>query len=292
MMHALFKQAVQTAGAMGPVLCFDMGGTKMRAAISNDARTLEEPAVELNEQEFERGMLLAQKLGERVLGGNKPRMVVVGVAGILSSSGAELYSSPHLPKWSEQPLLERLRDMFSCPIRIENDAALAGLGEAAHGAGRGHRIVAYMTVSTGIGGARIVEGRIDAKAVAFEPGHQVIDLARMREIGGGELEGIASGSAIERRFDILPKDLIDAKIIAELAGSIGVGVSNTILHWSPDIVVMGGSIMTGKNAVPIKDVEHHVRERLEFLPRIPAFSLAVLGDFAGLHGALAYASQT
>lgn len=290
-MSIFFKRKGLLPQSSGPVLVFDMGGTKMRAAISRDGMMLEEPVVALNEQEFEKGVALARELGARVLRGEKPRLVVAGVAGILSSSGTEVYSSPHLPKWSDKPLVERLRDAFMCPIRIENDAALAGLGEATYGAGRGHAIVAYLTVSTGIGGARIVEGRIDMKSTAFEPGHQVIDMYTFDKEGKGELEGLASGSAIERQYNIAPKDLIDTAIIERLSSVLSIGISNTILHWSPDIVVLGGSIMTGQNSVPLKDIEQHVREQLQFLPRIPAFALSKLGDFAGLHGALAYAQR-
>jgi glucokinase len=50
-----------------------------------------------------------------------------------------------------------------------------GLGEAVFGAGKGREIVVYMTISTGVGGARIVGGKIDASAMGFEPGHQIID---------------------------------------------------------------------------------------------------------------------
>lgn len=260
----------------------------MRAAVCRDGVTLEEPMIVRNKEAFEDGIALAQSLGEQVLEGAHPRLVIVGIAGVLSTGGTSLFYTPNLPQWQGKPLLERLRDSFGCPIRIENDAALAGLGEAVYGSGKGHSIVAYLTVSTGVGGARIVESRIDAKAVGFEPGHQVI-----REDHGkdGELERLVSGTAIGEHFGIAPRELSDKKILGELARTLAVGVSNTILHWSPDIVVMGGSIMTGENPIPMKEMETAVRETLSYLPRIPAFAVAKLGDVAGLHGGLAYGLQ-
>lgn len=284
-----FLKQKQRPSATGPILVFDMGGTKLRAAVCSDGVTLEEPVIVHNSQNFRDAMQLVRDAGFQALRGRNPRLVVAGVAGILATGGTKLFSSPHLPQWSGEPLIERLRDSFLCPVRLENDAALAGLGEAVYGAGRGHAIVAYLTVSTGIGGARIVEKRIDAKAVGFEPGHQVVDASRRHEEDGGEFEALASGSAIWARFGIAPKELTDKKRIAELTEIVSIGVSNTILHWSPDIVVMGGSIMLGQNPIPIREVEASVKERLDFLPRIPSFSLAKLGDAAGLHGALAYA---
>ena len=58
---------------------------------------------------------------------------------------------------------------------LANDSDLDGLGEATVGAGKGFNIVAYITVSTGIGGVRIVGGKIDVSTYGFEPGHQIID---------------------------------------------------------------------------------------------------------------------
>lgn len=284
-MRAFFRSKELFPHQSGPVLVFDMGGTKMRAAVCRDSVTLEEPMIVRNKEDFEEGMALAYSLGEQVLEGERPRLVVVGIAGVLGVGGTSLFYTPHLPGWEGKPILERLRDAFACPIRIENDAALAALGEAVYGAGRGHAIVAYLTVSTGVGGARIVEGQIDAKAVGFEPGHQII---REDEGEEGELERLVSGTAIGGRFGIAPRELSDKKALSDLARTLSVGVSNTILHWSPDAVIMGGSIMTGENAIPIKEVEAAVRARLSYLPRIPAFALASLGDVGGLHGGLAY----
>src|SRR6185436_9338463 len=54
-----------------------------------------------------------------------------------------------------------LNKLFNCPVYLENDAALCGLGEASVGAGQGSKIMVYLTISTGVGGARIVGGKID-----------------------------------------------------------------------------------------------------------------------------------
>lgn len=57
---------------------------------------------------------------------------------------------------------------------LANDADLVGLGEAVYGAGKGYKVVAYFTVSTGVGGARIVNKRIDKGVFSFEPGWQYV----------------------------------------------------------------------------------------------------------------------
>jgi len=78
-------------------------------------------------------------------------------------------------------------------VFIENDASIVGLGEAVSGAGMGEEIVVYITVSTGVGGTRIVSGEIDEHAYGFEPGHELINMQ-------DSLEDLVSGTAVEERL--------------------------------------------------------------------------------------------
>ena len=100
-----------------------------------------------------------------------------------------LVNAPHLPGWIRKPFSERLKAELACPVFLENDSAIVALGEAHHGAGKGDDIMAYLTVSTGMGGARIVHGAIDVNVFGFEPGHQYIDFDTSAY--GGALSGLA-----------------------------------------------------------------------------------------------------
>ena len=125
-------------------------------------------------------------------------------------------------------LIPDLTKTVGRPLYLENDAALAGLGEATLGAGRGRDIVAYLTISTGVGGVRIVDGKIDRKAVGFEPGQQIINFA---DNESQTLEANVSGQALQKKYGIKPHDLTDQKIWQEVARTLAYGIYNTILHW-------------------------------------------------------------
>jgi hypothetical protein len=69
-------------------------------------------------------------------------------------------------------------------------------------------------------------------------------------------------------------------------------LANSILHWSPDVVVLGGSIIVGPhNTLPLERIEKKLRELLPHLPQIPKLKKATLGDLGGLHGAMALVRQ-
>lgn len=206
-----------------------------------------------------------------------------GVAGVLDTQKERLVCAPHLPAWNGKPLKKELQKAFDvAPVALENDTALAGLGEAVYGAGKGRRIVAYVTVSTGVGGSRIVNKKIDENAMGFEPGHQIIDV---RAKNGGSLEELISGTALAACFGKKPEKISDQEVWREAADMLAVGLHNTIVHWSPDIVVLGGAVM--RNKIPFDATVRSLAKRMKIFSVLPQVRLAALGDFGGLWGALA-----
>ena len=129
----------------------------------------------------------------------------IGVAapGPLDSSTGVIFDPPNLPGWQHVPLRDIFTERFHIPIFIENDANTAGLGEHMFGAGRGCNNLVYMTISTGIGGGIIIDGKIleGASGTAGEMGHMTIDWHGERCTCGniGCLEAIASGTSIARK---------------------------------------------------------------------------------------------
>ena len=108
---------------------------------------------------------------------------------------------------------------------LENDAALVGLGEATDGAGKGSAILAYVTISTGVNGARIVDGQIDRATYGFEIGEQYVDDSART------FEELVSGRAIAARFNIPPRELgKDHPVWDELARFTARALHNAIAH--------------------------------------------------------------
>ncbi len=255
----------------------------MRVAFSSDGESFEAPHSVLTPSSYEDGLRLFIDTAERCAGGRKIEAVCGGIAGPFTEQSRSLIGSPNLGDWIGKPLKNNLEEQLQVPIYIENDSAIVGLGEAVYGAGKGAEIVAYITVSTGVGGARIVGGRIDNKALGFEPGHQLLDYKE-----AVTLEKLVSGKALEIETGRPPKEITDPQVWEDRARILAVGLHNTIVHWSPHLLVLGGSMITGNPAIPLESVERHLKETLKIFPELPTIKKAELGDFGGLWGALAY----
>ncbi len=286
-------------------ILFDIGGTKMRITLSRDGETFEEPKILDTPADFDAAMALIQTTVLAMTGGAKITAAGGGVAGkLLCTHGkgeahanvcSTLLIGPHLAGWNGKAIEFVLEDILKAPVYMQNDASIVGLGEAVVGAGKGHEVVAYMTVSTGVGGARIVNQEIDLSIMGFEPGHQIIDasgmLCKNTVCGTGlDLEGAVSGSAITARYGKKPYEITDPIFWDEMARVLAYGLNNTIVHWSPDIVVIGGSMMK-EIGIPIDRVRAHLRGILQIFPELPLIEKATLGDIGGLHGALAFIKQ-
>lgn len=274
------------------LLLFDIGATKTRLALS-DGKTVGEPVVIPTAENI--GMSIAhirETAASLLQKGQKLTEALGGVAGALDAQKTMLAHAPNLPLWNQKPLKGELERALGVPVRLENDSALVGLGEAVYGAGRGKRIVAYITVSTGVGGARIVESRIDQNAMGFEPGHQIIAMnggggSACRVCGdAGCLEGLISGSSFQARFGRHPADITDEAVWRDAAHTLAVGLVNVIVHWSPDIVVLGGAMIQNKVGIPFDETALVLKQRMKIFSRLPEMRKATLGDTSGLWGAL------
>lgn len=270
-------------------ILFDIGGTKMRIAFSADGKGFDEPKVIPTPKEFDKGIEEFKKAARELSGGERIRAAAGGIAGPLDREKTKLVRSPHVSGWVGKPLREELRKILNAPVYLENDAAMAGLGEAAYGEGKGKRIVVYMTVSTGVGGVRIVDGEIDKSAMGFEPGHQIIDadgtLCPECKSVPGYLERYVSGTALEMRYRKKAYEIEDPDVWDEAARFLAYGLNNTIVHWSPDVVILGGSV---SGRIPLDKVRVYLADILKIFPEPPLITRAVLGDFVGLYGALQF----
>ncbi|MEX0931610.1 MAG: ROK family protein [Candidatus Paceibacterota bacterium] len=274
-------------------ILFDIGGSKMRVAYTSDLKTFEDPKIVNTPDSFEEGISLFESIAKECAQGRKIEGLAGDVSGILMTDRASLYHSPNKLGWVGKPILSELKKRFDVPVCIENDAGVVGLGEAVHGAGKGHSAVMYITVSTGVGGAKIVNGEIAPHVMGFEPGHQIIDIDNtLCEKFGyqtpGTLEHLVSGSATTHRFKCKPYEIPQSDELWEILASwLGVGISNSIFHWTPDVVVLGGSMIVGDPVILVDRVEHYAKQQLGIYPQMPVFKKAELGAVGGLWGALA-----
>lgn len=281
-----------TAPHTASYLLCDIGGTQTRVAVADSLAEIREYRSFATPKIFAAGMKELVKTGRALC--HAPVAVVVGVRGIMMEDRSGIQADGILSDWAGQSIVAALSKEFGVPVLVENDTALAGLGEAHFGAGKGIEIVAYHTISTGVGGVKIVEGQIDVASVGFEPGHQILDIDRT--ILGIDitptLENLVSGTALEERFGMKAPEIPQSDTVwDELAEYLAQGLHNTILYWSPDMIILGGAMIMGDPAIPLEAVRKYTVASMNPAVPTPFITKGTLGDAAGLYGGLVLLEQ-
>lgn len=275
---------------------FDIGGTKTKVAVSEDLQTITDSVQFDTPKKCVDGVKKISDAAVKILDGSKIRAVAGGIRGILDDEKGTIVHDPggSLSGWVDEPLVEKLKKALGAEVHLENDAALAGMGEAVFGAGAGHEIVVYHTISTGVGGAKIESGLLDEYRQGFEPGHQILDVDHT--ILGDDieptLENLVSGSAVEKRMGIKPEDIPQSDALwDQLAYYLAHGLRNSILYWSPDVIVLGGAMIVGNPRIVLDEIIAQTNEVLGEVSEAPLILDAALGDESGIYGAMALLNQ-
>src|SRR5438067_758994 len=126
--------------------------------------------------------------------------VGIGFGGPVDDATRTVIKSHQIEGWDNFPLADWIADLVGLPAVLGNDADVAGLAEALHGAGKGLSPIFYITVGSGIGGGLIIDGEIyrGAGRGAAEIGH--IRFAG-EDLGYNTVEHFASGWSIEKNAD-------------------------------------------------------------------------------------------
>lgn len=307
---------------MSDTVGLDLGGTKIFGARVDDRGTIvEEHRVETPTTAD--GLVdalagLAARLGEGL-------PVGVGAAAMVGPGGVTL-GAPNVAALQGLPLAERLERVLGAPALVDNDANAAAWGEVRHGAARGHDHVLVVTLGTGVGGGIVSGGRLlrGAHGFAAEIGHfQVADDGPRCPCGErGHWEAMASGQALGRlgreaaaagrAREVVERaggdagavtgvhvgdaaragDPEAARIVAELARWVAVGLAGLVNVLDPELVVVGGGLVR-LGDVLLDPVRDEFRGRIEApgdRPEVPIVA-AELGERAGAIGAAALARE-
>ena len=206
------------------------------------------------------------------------------------------------PGWADTDLLGTLQSALPVPAGFDTDVNAAALGEYRWGAGHGFSSVLYLTVGTGIGGGFCHEGKLLHGLLHPEMGHIRLphDLTRDPFPGacpwhGDCLEGLASGAAMEARWQTLGQHLPEDHPAWDLeAHYLGVACANFHCTLSPQRIILGGGVMEAPGL--LEKVRHYMMESLANYLRHPALAETLvspgLGNRSGLCGALALAEQS
>ena len=201
--------STNTSNELPLVIGVDLGGTQIRTAVLHGPNMLsrvssligKDPAPErIIPHMFATVEEALEQAGTKL---NQIAGIGVATPGPMDYKTGVILAPPNLPGWERVPLRDLFIEHFHTPVFVENDAHTAGLGEYMFGAGRGCSNMVYLTISTGIGGGVIIDGKIveGASGMAGELGHMTIDWHGERCNCGniGCLEAIASGTGIARK---------------------------------------------------------------------------------------------
>jgi len=313
------------------VVGVDLGGTKILTALAgSDGQIIAEQKIPTESAKGQEHVItrivhtVEHVLQAAGVEREQVRALALGAPGPVDTANGVIRFAPNL-MWHDVPICRMLEQHLSLPVFLDNDANLATLGEHVYGAGQGVNHMIYMTVSTGIGGGLILDGKLyrGASGVAGEIGHMVVmpggPLCRCGKRGC--MEAVASGTAIAREARELAArgqgenilaiaggviaaitaetvanaaeagDLTALDIIKHAARYLGIGLANIITLLNPSRIVLGGGVINiGEpllNAVK-QEVQVHVMEDAGAAARIVR---AKLGGHSGVMGAVALALQ-
>lgn len=242
-------------------------------------------------------------LAEAHFSPEKIRGIGVGAVGPLDLQRGTILDTPNLPAWRGVPIVKILKRAFEVAVVLDNDANAAALAELKFGHRKKNFI--YLTLSTGIGGGIVIDGKLyrGATGNAGEVGHMILESALSAPKCGcgkrGCLEALASGSAIAKCAKTLLKlkyasaeivsqrahagDAKARRIIEEAAFYLGVGLANLSEIFDPELIVLGGGL-TKAWALFEKSVKKGLRR---YARQAPDLTLTKLGDDNVLMGAAA-----
>lgn len=322
-----------TAAAVStrPVLALDLGASRIRAAVVLPDGTLAARDDGITRSADGPGAIIADCIAllrtvrERAPNGIGRQLAGIGIAapGPLDAGRGRVIDTPNLgERFVDVDLAGPIAHALGLPAVLERDTVVALLAESGFGAARGARDAIYLTVSTGVGGAVLADGRVLAGAdgLAGELGHMVVDLdGPACGCGGrGHLEALSSGiglarAAADRLADggapglaalarSRPGGVLTARDLAaaEEAGdpdaaalldrarrAFAAAMVGLVDIFNPEVIVVGGSLAQGQGERWLAPARAAVageafRVQAARVRLVPA----ALGDDVGLVGAL------
>ncbi len=294
----------------GVIIGVDIGATKIQLALLRGdgldiffrQPTPQEPGDAVD--------MIASAIDEAALNGSF-KAIGIGCPGPLDQERGVVLSPPNLPSWLDFPLVARMQQRLSVPVRLENDGNAGALGEAVHGAAAAYRRVFYVTISSGIGSGMVIDKQVYRGAHgmageiwAFAPS------TFFGKSGSGNINELAGGMGLVRQVrtrikegaacSIPADDVTTHKLIAawEQGDTVATEVI-TCAHetlaatlclvenlLAPDIIVLGGGLCTNP-AWMVEPITALVQQwqRIDALKEIP-IRRAKLWDEAVLYGAI------
>jgi glucokinase len=306
------------------VVGIDLGGTQLRAALVDRAGAIVRRDAVATAAQAGPEVVVGQmaELVGRIAGADRGRIAAVGLSspGPLDGDRGITFALPNLAGFDHFPLRDRLATLVGLPVAFENDGIAAAVGEWRFGAGKGLASFVYITVSTGIGGGIISDGRVlrGRYGMGGHLGHITVfphgDLCGCGNHGCFEAhasgtalvragkqayaaakrlpQGVASVEAIDGRVLTAAAragDPVAVAVMAREAEILGLGFTSILHALSPEAIVVGGGVSQALDLL-LPGIRAEIGRRAMPVFREVPVVRAALGDNSGLVGAAALAA--
>jgi glucokinase len=278
-------------------LAIDIGGTKFSVAVFEGKRMVESESHTTDRAGGRDWMLLnIADVIKTLAARHRFDCCGIGFGGPVDFERQRVILSTHVDGWRDFDLPGHLTNLLGFVPIIDNDANAGALGEALYGAGRGHRPLFYLTLSTGIGGGLVSNDTVyrGADSYAGEIGHLTIRPGGPECLCGsrGCLERMCSGLWLERDHGRPASELLrDPEFVKRYAVDLALGLKAAIMLLNPARIVIGGGIAKAGDRLflPLRaelrsQITAWSRARIDVVP-------AELGDDSILWGAMALATR-
>ncbi|MCC7543231.1 ROK family protein [bacterium] len=260
----------------------DIGGTKIRLTKTNHPQHVGETIDIPTPASF----VVARHHMEEIIDRWQIRapFTAIGVTapGPLDTKRGVMTKPTHIP-WHNAAIIPWLHARYRVPATLVHDATAAGICEARMGSAKKYRFILYVTISTGIGSALILDGKALPSPHNPEGGRILLKTPTQR------FEQIASGTAIRQRYGRIAGQIRSRRIWREISQDIALGLYDLIVSSDPEAVIIGGGVGVHYKRF-IKDVRKIMRSYQPFY-QLPPILQAKYTEHAPLLGALLVAAD-
>ncbi len=288
-------------------IALDLGGTQLRVAAVDETGAIVRREAVSTQAQAGPDIVIEQmaELARRTIAAI-PVAEIIGVGvcspGPLDANEGVIMAIATISNFENVPIVKILEDKLKSTVRLANDAVAAAIGEWKFGSGQGLGNLVYITVSTGIGGGVISDGRVlrGRRGFAGHIGHMSI-VANGKRCGcgcRGCWEAYASGTAFTDRarqkfgsevraaqvFELAAQGNETAQsLVDEQAEFLGIGIINMLHLYSPERVVLGGGVSNGFDQL-LPGIQARIQSDAMLSFRGVEIVRASLGDNSGLLG--------
>ncbi len=301
----------------------DLGGTTIKGALVNtDGRIIRSKSIPTGAERPHREVVLdmarlvldlAEEEGISI---QEIARVGIGSPGTCDPENGILIFANNFADFRNVPMADIMHELLpkELPIRVDNDANVAALGESLFGAGRGSKNVVMVTVGTGLGGGIIIDGKIYSGFGhgGAEIGHTVIVADGLPctcgRKGCWETYSSATGmirmaheacrrhpesvmnehgdelNALDISLAQLAGDEAALETMEEYAHFMGVGLVNMINIFQPEYLIIGGGPSADGDRF-LDPLQREIRKGLYGGVEVTKVVIAELGNKAGVIGA-------